>query len=64
MNNKEKYVGKVVNIFPPKGGRKLDTLVVSDVLKNIYIYGKSEISGIETSYDLSDGIRVEVINYV
>lgn len=61
MSNKEKYEGKTVEIFAPFSGRKLDKLKVSQVLDDICLYGTSELSGIETAYDLSDGIIVNII---
>lgn len=60
MNNKEKYEGKTVEIFAPNGGRKLDVLNVSQVIDDTCLYGTSELSGIETAYDLSDGVKVNV----
>lgn len=63
MNNKEKYIGKIVNIYALFGGRKLDTLKVESVEgKNLDIlYSTSELTEIETAYYLSDGIKVEII---
>lgn len=61
MSNKEKYEGKTVDIYAPFGGRKLDTLYVIEVIDEHCIYGESEISGIETAYDLNDRITVRVI---
>ena len=63
MNNKEKYEGKTIDIYAPFGGRKLDTLYVIEVMGDnlTCIYGESEISGTETAYNLSDGIRVEIV---
>lgn len=61
MTNKEKYEGKVVDIFAPFNGRKLDTLYVIEVINDTCIYGESEISGIDTVYDLSDGITLTIV---
>jgi hypothetical protein len=58
------YEGKIVNIFAPFGGRRLDVLYVTEVTgKNLNIlYGTSRLSGIETAYDLDDGIKVEIVS--
>lgn len=60
MANKEKYEGKVVNIYAPLNGRKIDVLKVIEVINDNCIYGESEVSGVETAYYLSDGIKVEI----
>lgn len=64
MNNKEKYEGKTIDIYAPFGGRKLDTLFIIEVMGDDLncLYGKSKLSKIETAYDLSDGIRVEIVD--
>lgn len=41
MSNKEKYEGKTVDIFAPFGGRKLDTLNVTEVIDENCLYGES-----------------------
>lgn len=62
MSNKEKYEGRIVDIFAPFGGRKLDTLRVTEVKNEDCLYGESQISGIETAYYLSDMITLKVKN--
>ncbi|MFS0657484.1 hypothetical protein AB1L07_02500 [Niallia alba] len=60
MTNKEKYEGKIVEIFTP-GGRSLGQLQVSQVLKDNVLCGTIVGTDIETAYYLSDGIRVKVV---
>lgn len=60
LTNKERFEGKEVDIYAPFGGRLLDKLLVKEVIEDNCIYGESLISGIETAYYLSDGIRVSM----
>lgn len=60
LTNKEKFEGKEVDIYAPFGGRLLDKLFVKEVIEDNCLYGESLISGIETAYYLSDGIRVSM----
>ena len=60
MDNKQKYEGKRIDIYSPSG-RKIDTLKVTEVIDETYLYGESEISKITTTYDLDDGIKVEIV---
>lgn len=62
LTNKENFEGKEVDIYAPFGGRFLDRLLVEEVIKDNCLHGKSLISGIETAYYLSDGIRIEIAN--
>jgi len=60
LTNKERFEGKEVDIYAPFGGRLLDKLLLKEVIEDNCIYGESLISGIETAYYLSDGIRVSM----
>ena len=61
MSNKEKYEGKTVEVYSPFG-RKLDTLLVIEVINEHCIYGESKTKkDFETAYDLNDGITVKVV---
>ena len=57
--NKEKYEGKIVDIFNPYGCRKLDVIYVKEVIDGHYLHGISKVSGVETIFDLNDGIIVK-----
>lgn len=61
MTNKEKYVGKLVNIWAPMmfGGRYLDRIKVTRVIADDHLYGVSTMSGTDVAYSLSDCIKVE-----
>lgn len=61
MTNKEKYEGKIVDIYAPFGGRRLDRIKVIEVIGEKHLYGKSTISKIETAYCLSDGLTVKFV---
>ena len=58
--NEKLYEGQVVAIYSPTG-RYLDTLNIEAVISDTHLYGVGN-AGIETSYDLSDGIKVNIIS--
>ena len=58
--NEKLYEGQVVVIYSPTG-RYLDTLNVEAVISDTHLYGVGN-AGVETSYDLSDGIKVSIVS--
>lgn len=62
MTNKEKFEGKIVQIYAPFGGRPLHKIQVEQVLEDNVLYGTIVGTDVETAYYLSDGIKAEVVS--